>query len=396
MKKINNYKLSRLIRTTILIGLILVNIQCQQAKNTDITVYTSSSEGDRLKQGTGTSFTTDKESSSLPEIKVDQTTRLQQMEGFGATFNEAGMICLNSLPPAIQDSVFKKLFDPKSGAGFTLMKSPIAACDFASAGPWYTYNDNPGDTAMVHFSVQRDLEPNGLITYIKKASKYGAFKIESPMDFAPDWMYYGMGKDEKHIKPTLYGALAKYYSSYIKAYADNGITINYLNLFNEADNKWYSNVTYKTMGLMIKNFIVPQFKADGISTKIQLGETSNRPEALEKFPAVLDDPEVRQYINSMTVHGYDWSKFSTLTQMHNKYPTIPIWMTEVCYVTKTLFPPGGPAKSPVFEFSDGEFWGNMIVNDMKNWVSGWIYWNMILDQNGGPWLISPEHGWRWQ
>ena len=34
----------------------------------------------------------------------------------------------------------------------------------------------------------------------------------------------------------------------------------------------------------------------------------------------------------------------------------------------------------------------MIMNDMKNWVSGWIYWNMILDQDGGPWLTSVIHG----
>lgn len=32
------------------------------------------------------------------------------------------------------------------------------------------------------------------------------------------------------------------------------------------------------------------------------------------------------------------------------------------------------------------------MNDMKNWVSAWIYWNMILDQDGGPWLISEKHG----
>ena len=35
----------------------------------------------------------------------------------------------------------------------------------------------------------------------------------------------------------------------------------------------------------------------------------------------------------------------------------PIWMTEVCYVSGTHFPPGEPEKSPVFEFSDGELWG---------------------------------------
>jgi glucosylceramidase len=34
----------------------------------------------------------------------------------------------------------------------------------------------------------------------------------------------------------------------------------------------------------------------------------------------------------------------------------------------------------------------MIINDMKNWASAWIYWNMILDEKGGPWLISKEHG----
>jgi glucosylceramidase len=34
----------------------------------------------------------------------------------------------------------------------------------------------------------------------------------------------------------------------------------------------------------------------------------------------------------------------------------------------------------------------MIMNDLKNWASAWIYWNMILDENGGPWLVSEEHG----
>ena len=67
------------------------------------------------------------------------------------------MICLNSLGAEEKDSVLKMLFDPESGAGYTLMKSPIAACDFASAGPWYTYNDTPGDTSMEHFTIERDL-----------------------------------------------------------------------------------------------------------------------------------------------------------------------------------------------------------------------------------------------
>jgi glucosylceramidase len=29
---------------------------------------------------------------------------------------------------------------------------------------------------------------------------------------------------------------------------------------------------------------------------------------------------------------------------------------------------------------------------MRNRVSAWLYWNMILDETGGPWLVSKEHG----
>ncbi len=374
---------------------ILTVVQSACQKGPDVYVYSSSRDGDRLTRKSDIRFSTDLKS-SLPVIMIDDGTRFQKIDGFGATFNEAGMICLNSLNPETQISVLKMLFNPDTGAGFNIMKSPIAACDFASAGPWYSYNDTPGDTLMKNFNIERDLASDGLITFIKKASEFGRFKIESPMDFAPDWMYISLKNGEKHIKPGYYSALARYYAKYIQAYAENGITIDYLNPFNEPENSWYSNVTYKAIGEMIRNHIVPQFKADGIGTKIQLCESANRPEAIRKFPDALNDPEVRKYVNTLTVHGYDWNRFASLTELHNKYPDIPIWQTEVCYARvgdkPTNEPPDGPAKLPVYDFSDGEFWGNMIMNDMKNWVSAWIYWNMILDQDGGPWLVSEEHG----
>ncbi|MDN3654014.1 glycoside hydrolase family 30 protein [Ferruginibacter paludis] len=364
------------------------------SKGPTVNVYTSSMAGDRFARKADVQFTINTDSGE-PAIAIDERTVFQKIEGFGATFNEAGMISIRSLTSKDQNHVFKSLFDSVQGAGFTMMKSPIAACDFASAGQWYSYNETRDDTLMKHFTIKRDLAPDGLITFIRKAKKFGNFQIESPMDFAPDWMYYSLKAGEKHIKPQYYPALARYYSKYIQDYAAKGVTINYLNLFNEANNKWYSNVTYKEIGKMIKDFVAPQLVADGLTTKIQFGESSNRPEAIEKFPAGLDDAEVRKYVNSLTVHGYDWDKLSTLTDLHNKYPEFPIWQTEVCYAygpDVNNVPPGGPTKLPVYGFEDGEFWGNMIVNDMKNWVSAWIYWNMVLDENGGPWLISTEHG----
>ena len=379
--------------TFILIALI-ANNQCTE-KGDPVTVYASSQDGDRLNRQPDLHFT-NSAVSPIPEIIINEDTIFQRIDGFGATFNEAGMICLNALSAEAREKLLESLFSPVSGAGFTLMKSPMGACDFASAGPWYTYNETPGDTAMNHFSIARDLAPDGLVTYIKGAMKYGKFEIETCADFVSDWMYFGLGKDQKHIRPEYYGALSKYYSKYIQAYAQQGINVNYLNLFNEADNPHYSNVLYKDMGVIIKNHLASRLKSDGLTTKIQLGETCTREEGLRKFPSVVADTMVKKQISTFTVHGYDFddSKFSSTTRLHNLVPEIPIWMTEVCYAGKSLCPKIYPfeRKWPVTHFEDGELWGNMIVNDMKNWVSGWIYWNMILDQNGGPWLVAVDRG----
>jgi glucosylceramidase len=383
--------IKEIFRNNIFLTLLLIVLNGCFATAQNIEVYVSSQAGDRLTRKNDATFIADTKSSA-PVITVNEKKSFQKIEGFGATFNEAGMICLNSLSAEDRNNVFASLFDTVKGSGFTMMKSPIAACDFASAGPWYSYDETLYDTLMTHFSIQRDLGPDGLIPFIKTASHFGKFTIESPMDFAPDWMYYSLKQGEKHVKPQYYNALARYYSHYLKSYLENGVHIDYLNLFNEANNEWYSNVTYKEIGEMIKNYVAPQLKSDGSDVKIQFGETSNRPEAMQKFPVALDDKGLQKDVNSLTVHGYDWNNFSSLTDLHNRYPDLPIYQTEVCYAMPNNIPPNGPAKMPVYEFSDGEFWGNMIVNDMKNWVSAWIYWNMILDENGGPWLISTEHG----
>ena len=178
MKRKIRSELNRLLSFSLIAAAVIANVQCNSRKTPEISVFSSSQGGDRLAKKAGVSFTT-KSEANLPVIEIDTATRFQKIDGFGATFNEAGMICLNALTPESRDSVLRNLFDPENGAGFNLMKSPIAACDFMSAGPWFTYNDTPGDTAMVHFSIERDLRPDGLVSFIKAASRFGKFEIES-------------------------------------------------------------------------------------------------------------------------------------------------------------------------------------------------------------------------
>ena len=54
---------------------------------------------------------------------------------------------------------------------------------------------------------------------------------------------------------------------------------------------------------------------------------------------------------------------------------------------------GTPQKRPVplYDFAGGANWGRMIAGNIRAGASAWVYWNMILDQKGGPWMVSPVH-----
>lgn len=351
------------------------------AAHAQVRVVVSSSAGERFVEKQLT-FTREVPA-GLPEISVDATRGYQTIEGFGATFNEAGLMVLNRIPRDRADRVLNALFEPIEGAGFSLMKSPIAACDFASAGPWYTFDDTPGDVALKKFSIKRDLGSNGQITFIKRAQKFGAFKIHGTTDYPPDWML----DDKMSLKREYFPVMAKYFALYLKEYEKQGVKIDYLSPFNEPQ-YIYCRITYDEIREFIKNHLGPELARAGLKTKLQVSDAHNRETGLNEFPKVLNDPEARRYISTMPVHGYLWEKQTSapLTKLHDLFPGIAIWQSEVCYA-KTI----DKKPMPVYGFEDGDRWGRMIIDDMKNWVSGWIYWNMVLDQTGGPWLVSEKH-----
>src|SRR5207237_2033410 len=62
-----------------------------------VEVYVSSQAGDRLTKKKSGTFVSESKS-FLPVISVNEKKYYQTIEGFGATFNEAGMICVSTRP----------------------------------------------------------------------------------------------------------------------------------------------------------------------------------------------------------------------------------------------------------------------------------------------------------
>ncbi len=374
-------------RSVILALLLAASLGLASAGAQEVKVYVSSQAGDRLAAKPSLQFAA-QEKAKLPGFKINAAVTDQKIDGFGASLMEAGLICLNDLPPAAQEEVLQQLFDPEKGAGFTAMKTEIAATDFASAGPWYTYDDTPGDVELKNFSVARDLGPNGMITFIKRARQYGRFMLQAPMDYPPDWMLTNLQNREKQdVDPKYFDALAHYYLRYLQEYEKHGIFIDYLSLFNEPG--IYTKIPYTKIRDLLKNHVGPLFEKEGVKTKIQLSEAPSREEA-KNYETVLSDPAARQYVASLPYHGYDFKNFEVIANLHKKYPELPLWMTEICWAYEAGAPRHVPL--PRYDWEDGDFWVNQIVSDLEVGAAAWIYWNMILDEKGGPWAISPVHG----
>jgi glucosylceramidase len=313
---------------------------------------------------------------------VDESVRHQVIAGFGASFLEAGLVTLDTLPSqADQDAVLRALFDPRAGAGFTAMKTVIGATDFQSAEPrWYTYDDVPGDVSLKHFSIARDLGPHGELTYIRRARAAGGrFVLQAPMDYPPDWMLNDVTSDQ-NVNPTYYHALADYYVKYVREYERQGVHIDYVSPFNEPGN--YTKIPLSDIRDFIRDYLGPTFAREKLTTRIQLSEEGGRGDAARDYPIVLDDAAARRYIAVIPYHGYDWAGYAELAAMHAKYPDIPIWMTELC----CLYP-----QAQGLSFESGDAWANTIFSDLDAGASAWIHWNAILDESGGPWLASPIH-----
>ncbi len=364
---------------SLLIGLAAITCFAQEAR-----LYVTSQAGDRIAPKPVQRFTQAAPGGAL--LRIDDTVRDQEIVGFGASFLEAGMISLSSLDSTHQEEVLRALFDPAQGAGFTAMKTVIGATDFQSAGPYYTYSDHPGDVGMKLFSIERDLRPNGLIPYIKRARRYGQFVLQAPMDYPPDWMLFDVKKNQD-VDPRYFDALALYYLRYLEAYEKQGIFIDFLSLFNEPG--IYTQIPPDKIRDLLRDHVGPLLEKSGVKTRIQPSEFNTRERAFKNYPVILDDPTARKYAGAMAYHGYEFKDFDKLRELHHRYPDLKLWMTEVDHSYNTDTPRS--AVLPRKDYEDGDFWGNQIMNDLESGTSAWIYWNMVLDEKGGPWLVSPVH-----
>jgi glucosylceramidase len=125
----------------------------------------------------------------------------------------------------------------------------------------------------------------------------------------------------------------------------------------------------------VKNHLGPAFERAGLLGKIKLLAHDHNRDILEAHAdASLGDPATAKYLWGLGVHWYVSHDFAASARVHAKYPDKGLLFTEGCWE-------GGKALG---SWEHGEGYAHQMIGDFNHWVGGFIDWNIVLDERGGP------------
>ncbi|WP_353719029.1 glycoside hydrolase family 30 beta sandwich domain-containing protein [Dyadobacter sp. 676] len=308
-------------------------------------------------------------------IGIDFSTKLQEMDGFGAALTGSSAYLINrKLNVSQREALLKDLFDPQTGIGISYLRVTMGASDFSLED--FTYNDLPAgqtDPGLKQFSISKDQAD--LLPVLKSVVVLQpAIKIMATPWSAPAWMKTNGKLAGGSLKPEWYETYSNYFVKYLDAYRKEGIAIDAISVQNEP----LHEAAYPSMGMdsvaqcnFIKNHLGPLFRTKAIGTKILLYDHNwDRP----GYPlSILGDPKANQYVAGSAFHAYG-GNVSAMSQVHDRFPDKGLYFTEIS---------GGRWAT---NFADNLKWNmsNIFIGTANNWSKNALLWNLALDENDGP------------
>lgn len=299
----------------------------------------------------------------------------QKIVGFGGAFTEAAAYTFYRMNPLLRKEILESYFDPIKGIGYSIGRVHINSCDFALGN--YTYVEDY-DKTLETFDVSH--EDKWTVPMIKEAEtvrKGGITLLASPWS-PPAWMKTNNDMNHGgHLLPQWMETWARYYARYIREMRKKGLNIWAITVQNEpaAVQTWDSCIySAEEEGAFVRDYLGPVLQKEGLSdVKIYIWD-HNRDILVERVTGALADPEAAKYIYGVATHWYVSEAFENLSKAHALYPDKHILFTEGC--CEGGLKPGS--------WKSGEMYGRNMMGDFNNWQEGWIDWNLILDETGGP------------
>jgi glucosylceramidase len=100
----------------------------------------------------------------------------------------------------------------------------------------------------------------------------------------------------------------------------------------------------------------------------------NRDLIFDRASVMYADAAAADFVWGTGFHWYGNESFEQLQRVHDAWPGKHLLFTEGCQE-------GGPH---VGSWEVGERYARNVLNDLNRWTVGWIDWNLLLDERGGP------------
>uniref|UniRef100_T1L1L4 Glucosylceramidase n=2 Tax=Tetranychus urticae TaxID=32264 RepID=T1L1L4_TETUR len=291
-------------------------------------------------------------------IKVNGTDRKQQIFGFGGSFTDSAGINIKKLPAKLVDQLIENYFSETKGLGYTYGRVPIAASDFSQR--YYTYAEVADDFELKHFKLAHE-DTLYKIPLIKKALSVSKdLRLISAPWAPPSWLKTshrpkGLGILQDDPGSKYWKTYANYIVKFLETYVQHGIHFWGVSPQNEPSTGLMPNWPLNTCGFSghmmrdyIKKDLGPALKKAGFGKdKVKLMIWDDQ--LLDIMPfirVILEDKEAAEYVSGVAYHWY--SRLS-----------LGNWTRAERYATD-------------------------IIEGLNHWSTGWVDWNLALDESGGP------------
>lgn len=207
----------------------------------------------------------------------------------------------------------------------------------------------------------------------------------------PKWMKVNNLEEKKpfdswtsgQLNPDYYQDYATYFVKWIEAFRNEGIDIYSVTLQNEPLNRGNSAslfMGWKEELAFVRDALGPAFKAAGLDTKIYAFDHNynydNMADHQQYHVKMYDDEVAAAFLTGAAYHNYGGRR-EELNNIRQKRPDKELIFTE----------------TSIGMWNDGRNLEKRLMEDMRevalgtvnNWCKGVIVWNLMLDNERGPW-----------
>lgn len=305
-------------------------------------------------------------------INVFDEIEYQTVIGFGGAFTESAAYNYSLLTEEQKKDFMEKSFSAEKGINYNFGRTHINSCDFSL--DIYSYVQD-GDKELKTFSLERDRKY--IIPMIKDAMKYCTDEL---VLFASPWSPPAYMKDNENairggkLKEEYKEVWARYYAKYIKAMAEEGITISAITVQNEpnARQSWEScNYSPEDERDFIEQYLISALDKEGLSDiKIMVWD-HNKERVYDRSKRIFTSEKVKNRVWGVAHHWYSGDHFEGLRLVHEQFDKTLV-SSEIC----------GSINDDVVSLA--ERYGKELCGDFSNFTSAFCDWNLMLSDKGGP------------